>query len=440
MEKFFSPEYLRKVFAERIAKGNFRGVDGINVRSFTTILEQEIGFIAQKVAKEQYEFSRYKEKLILKGSASLPRQISIPTIRDALTLRVLCDLLASTFSDSIPKPPHDYIKRIVAVTSKSEGETSLVRLDIRNFYPSINHETLLTKLVEGGLDQYAVSLVKGAIENPTGTDKSAPKKIVGVPQGLSISNILAAYYFREFDLRWSKEFNYFRYVDDILVICPTSIAKEILGLIISDLSKSLSLSAHELSQGGSGKTSLTDLTSGADYLGFTISHKALRVREKSYRKIFDAIAKIFTRHKYDMSDERFLWKLNLRITGCKFEERSVGWVFYFRQMTDMSQLHRLDVFVQQMLSKFGRMDLADRVLKFVKTYREIRFNREDTMYIPDFDNYTLADMIRTIALLTKESGAMVAEDSRVNIQKKFFALIKKQTVQLERESVDFSVS
>jgi RNA-directed DNA polymerase len=440
MEIFFAPEYLEKIFAERISKSNFRGVDGINARAFTRIAEQEISFIAHKVAAEQYEFSRYKEKLILKGSASLPRQISIPTIRDALALRALCDLLASAFSESIPKPPHDYIKRIVAIAAKSEPETSLVRLDIRNFYPSINHETLLAKLAESGLEQFAVTLVKRAIETPTGVDRKVPKNPMGVPQGLSISNILAAFYFRDFDMRWSKKVNYFRYVDDILIICPTSIAKDTLNAVVKDLSDSLSLSAHELSQGGSGKTSLTDLASGTDYLGFTISDKTLRVREKSYRKIFDAIAKIFTRHKYDKSDERFLWKLNLRITGCKFEERSVGWVFYFRQMTDMSQLHRLDVFVQQMLAKFGRSDLADRVLKFVKAYREIRFNREGTIYVPDFDNYTLANMIRTIALLTKESEAALAEDTRANIQKKFFALIKKQTVQLERESVDFSVS
>lgn len=439
-EDFFTEEYLTKLFEERISESNFRGADGTTVKRFGSDLESQVKFISSKVLAGNYSFSRYKEKLILKGATSLPRQISVPTVRDALTLRALCDYLAVTFSKSVPRPPHEYTKKIVQAIASEESNISFVRLDIKNFYPSVNHEILLDKLAKGGLEQRGVALVESAIQTETGKSQPAQANIVGVPQGLSISNILASIYFADFDEKWSMKVNYFRYVDDILILAETSSANKVLEDVFSDLKSSLLLDAHEFTKGGSGKTTIRTLSQGVDYLGYTISQRPLRVREKSYRKVFEAIVKICTRHKYDKNDSRFLWKLNLRITGCTFHERSIGWAFYFRQMEDMAQLHRLDVFVRQMLKKYGRPELTDKVMSFVKAHREIRFNRAETNYIPNFDTFTLGDMVQTVALLTNETEEEIGLKTRAEIEKQFFNLIKKQAVQLEQETIDFATS
>jgi len=439
-EDIFSKENLEKIFNERIAESNFRGVDGTTVKSFEADLGSEARFVSKNVLNGEYSFSRYKEKLILKSALSLPRQISIPTVRDALVLRALCDHLAMRFPESVPRPPHEFIKKIVQVASSGGKNLSFVRLDIKSFYPSVSHEILLDKLVEGGMASPEVELVKSAIQTVTGKPKVGHTNSIGVPQGLSISNILASLYFADFDKKWSKKESYFRYVDDILIMTESKNAKATLDEVHADLKDSLQLDAHEQTTGGSGKTTIRTLNQGVDYLGYTISDGPLQVRERSYRKIFDAIVKICTRHKYDGNDPRFLWKLNLRITGCTFHERSIGWAFYFRQMDDMAQLHRLDVFVRQMLKKYGRPELADRVMSFVKAHREIRYNRADTKYIPNFDTYTLGDMVQTVALLTKETEEDVGLKTRAEIEKQFFGLVKKQAVQLEQETIDLATS
>jgi len=439
-EDFFSEINLQKVFEERLSESSFRGADGITVRRFDSDIESQTKLISSRVLDEGYTFSRYKEKLILKGAKSLPRQISIPTVRDALTLRTLCDYLAKRFPNSIPRPPHEFIKKIVQAVEDSEPNMSFVRLDIKNFYPSVNHDVLLGKLSTVGMEQRETDLVKTAVQTMTGKPTPGQLNTIGVPQGLSISNILASIYFADFDKKWSKKVNYFRYVDDILMLVETKNAETVLENVINDLKETLHLEAHELTKGGAGKTSIRTLVQGIDYLGYTISDGPLRVREKSYRKVFDAIVKICTRHKYDKNDPRFLWKLNLRITGCTFNERSIGWAFYFRQIEDMGQLHRLDVFVQQMLKKYGRPELTHKVMRFVKAHREIRYNRADTRYIPNFDTYTLGDMVQTLALLTNETEEEIALKTRKEIEKQFFGLIKKQTVQLEQETIDFSTS
>lgn len=437
---FFSIESLTDTFNQRIAGSTIRGVDGTTVKKFQRELDSEIQLISERALAGKYKFSRYKEKLIVKSARSLPRQISVPSVRDALALRALCDYLAANCPDRVPEPPHRYIKDISELIKDNPEDKCFVRLDIKNFYPTVCHNLLLNGLFKYGIDALALNLTTAAISSPTGKDAIGTQNKRGIPQGLSVSNILASIYFKGFDNKWAKKQHYFRYVDDILVICPKADSRKIMTELRQDLSKTLKLVAHKPTKGGSGKTTTKTLTQGVDYLGYTISDQPLKVRKKSYRKVLDAIVKICTRHKFEKSDAQFLWKLNLRITGCTFNERSVGWVFYFRQMNDMDQLHRLDGFVKQMLRKYGRSDLESKVLNFVKTYREIRFNRKDTKYIPNFDKYTLDDMVKTIVLLTNDTEEAVRNKTEDAIKKQFFGLIKKQTDQLEQETIDFATS
>ena len=69
------------------------------------------------------------------------------------------------------------------------------------------------------------------------------KQNIGIPQGLPISGLLANIYLLEFD-KIIQEFckekfgSYFRYSDDILIICPQSKAQEIQSKIFSEITKS----------------------------------------------------------------------------------------------------------------------------------------------------------------------------------------------------------
>jgi hypothetical protein len=49
-------------------------------------------------------------------------------------------------------------------------------------------------------------------------------------------------------------------------------------------------------------------------------------------------------------------------------------------------------------------------------------------------------MAKTIALLTGETESSVAAKTRKEIETHFFRLIRKQTSQLEKETLDFSAS
>ena len=435
-EHAFSEVYLKSIFEERIKGAKFVGLDGISSSSFEENLDAEIALISRKVLSGAFRFTRFREKLILKTARKPPRQISIPTVRDAIALRALCDHLSFQFPECRMRPPHDCTKR-VANTAKLAGEADcFLRLDVVNFYPSIDHEILVNQLREKGAEEKAISLVKMAIKNPTGFDQGYNSDI-GIPQGLSISNILSMLYLERFDCYFSSKYQYFRYVDDILLVVRKMEATSVHDMIVKDMHANLRLKMHHLDPKKPDKTAITSVEVGTEYLGYHISRSGLRIRQRSYKKMFHAIVGCLRPLMGTARVEQVLWRLNLIITGCRVEGRSVGWVFFFRQTTDVGQFHRMDAFVRQQLTLYGLKDHISSVKRFAKTYHETRYNRSATAYIPDFDNFTLADMMKAIHLVKGTSLEKLGSMKRSEVEGIYWPMVKLEVAKLEKETIDF---
>ncbi len=435
----FSEENLLRIFKERISEAKFTGLDGISASAFSDDAEREIETAVKKVSSGQYKFTRYREKLILKNHRKPPRQIAIPTIRDALVLRALCDYLTEFFDDCRMKPPHDVIKRVASTASAAKDSDCFLRMDVVNFYPSIVHDILLAQVSSRVTDPAALALVSLAISTPIGFDEVG-EKTVGVPQGLSISNILSMVYLREFDDVFLGTLKYYRYVDDIVIVDGCGEVANIHSEIKQYLDSNLRLQTHPLGDEGGGKSMISVVSEGTDYLGYRISSSGLSIRDKSYKKMFRAIVGCLRALRGTATSEQVLWRLNLIITGCRFEERSVGWVLFFRQSTDMAQFHRMDVFVKKQLGIYGLKHEQGKVKSFVKSYREIRYNRSDTSYVPDFDTFTLADKIRVISLIRGDSEERLGRMERSEINELYWSIVRRQVSKMEKETVDFGAN
>ena len=432
----FSESYLRSIFEDRLKDAKFIGLDGISVSAFKRKLDAEIALISRKALSGSFDFTRFREKLILKTSQKPPRQISIPTVRDAIALRALCDHLTYQFQECRMWPPHDCTKRVALSAGRAASSDRFLRLDVVNFYPSINHKILGDQLRRKGADARAISLIERAITNPTGFD-NGNVSAVGVPQGLSISNILSMLYLEGLDQYFSKKYQYFRYVDDILLIVSDAQAVSVHNEIADYMRSELCLKTHDLNPDQPDKTAITTVDVGTEYLGYHISSSGLRIRERSYKKMFRAIVGCLRPLKGTARTEQVLWRLNLIITGCRVEERSVGWVFFFRQSTDIGQFHRMDAFVRQQLKVYGLKDHIPKIKRFAKAYHETRYNRDDTTYIPDFDHFTLADMMKAIHLVKGISLEKLGSMDRSEVEGIYWKMVKREVAKLERETVDF---
>ncbi|MGB6018295.1 MAG: reverse transcriptase/maturase family protein [Sulfurimonadaceae bacterium] len=430
----FTKISLLEIYSNNISYNVAVGVDRINKHSFESKLDAEIETINRKTMNNSYDFSFYKEKLISKGRTKYPRVISIPTIRDKVTLRALTNLLTATFQEKVLNELVHTTIHSIKTTIESSTYDSFIKIDIKDFYPSLDHDILLKRIRQKIRKKEIISLIEKAIKQET---VSAPKKGLkkytitkGVPQGLSISNILASIYMMNLDAKYKSKttFDYYRYVDDILIICNNSDVDEILKSITKDTSKMM-LEIHELKQ-GSEKTDAGLLKDGFYYLGYYYKD-VFTVRDASIHRLENSIVNTFSQYKYAKIKNLniLLWKLNLKITGCKIEGKKYGWLFFFSQIEDIQLLFKLDRFVQQIFVKFGITRNVD-VKSFVRTYHEILKNRSNTRYIPNFDSYTIDDKKDILVRIYGENIKWF-DDEKIN--QKFNRIIYQSVKEMEQD-------
>ena len=388
-KKIFSEEELRILYFKKIYHNSVPGIDRINRKNFELNLHKNLKIIERKVLNASYSFTPYKEKLIIKGRDSTPRIISIPTIRDKLTLKALNELLIFVFSDKINTKIVQTIIHSIKSVIKSNNYDSFIKLDIEKFYPSINHELLFRKIRRKLRKKEVIILLEKAIKNKTVVKSKLERdyNTVGIPQGLSISNILSSIYMWDIDRKYGSNdhFSYFRYVDDILILCKKDMLFNIKEKLIKDLNH-IDLKINEK------KTLDGFIYNGFQYLGYKYNDNIFSVRKRSVDNLKESIINTFAQYKYSRnSNIKILeWKLNLRITGCKFENQKYGWIFFFSQIDDLNLLYKLDWFVRRMFSRFD-INYSDlKIKKFVRTYLEITKNLSNTKYIPDFSTFDIS--------------------------------------------------
>ncbi|MFU2509632.1 reverse transcriptase domain-containing protein [Pseudoalteromonas sp. KG3] len=384
----FNEQSLKDIYLSYIHFTPSTGVDGISANDRYDFMA-EINLILKKVYAGGYKFSRYKEKLISKGVEKYPRVISIPTVRDRLVLKALHlflqDIFPENSSSLIPQIMLDKIKNDV----KNPNFKSFIKIDIKNFYPSIRHELLLNKAFNKIKSKEARDLINKALVNPTGKKVN----VCGVPQGLSISNILAEMYVSEIDNTYIKlaKTSYNRYVDDILIFSEGEMPLQLLNSVISDFD-TLELECHPYDEIGS-KTIIDNLDKSFDFLGYWIEKRKLTVKKESIWRIENSLAKIINAHKYVKNAKSYITenKLNLRITGCIYEGKRRGWLFYYSQMEDETILYKLDATVKTLL-KQTKLNAIIIPKKFSKAYKECsRDVIKNHKYIINFDGYSLSE-------------------------------------------------
>lgn len=393
----FSHSNILDIFHEFIQYSPSTGIDGMSVGNYRQILSTEAGEIEKRILSGKYKFSIFKQKLISKGADSNPRIISIPTIRDKIVLKILANILFDSFkSDLNIALAQDVIRDIKKEYNKFD---SYLKIDVRKFFDSIVHVELERRYWKRIRNRKILNLLHSAVRTGTGlSNKTTSANSIGVPQGLSISNFLSELYMLNFDnkLRSKKEIKYYRYVDDILIFYDKKVTNPytLFNLINRDLKSKLKLQAHELNKKGS-KTQQGDIRSFS-YLGYQFKeYGVVTARPASVQKLYNSLVSIFI--SYDRSQKRsnfknrqtksfLLWRLNLRITGCIFEQKKRGWLFFFSEINDEKLLHQLDSYIEKLKKRFN-INLVNK--KYVKSYKELTRNIKDTTYIPNFDEYTL---------------------------------------------------
>lgn len=434
--KHLSEDNLKRIFVEHIVYSGATGIDNLDQYAFRAQLDDQITILSRKMMAGTYNFTKYKLKLVSKGRDKVPREISIPTIRDRVAMRAMCDFLTESYDGVVEfNLPQKLIKR-VKLDLASGVYTGVIKLDVSNFYPSIKHNELRRRLGQKIRSDDIKNVLFSAITSPTvsiskSTDMPSTR---GVPQGLSISNILAAIYLLNIDKYFKAlpNIKYYRYVDDVMIFCEFSNAQDIAADVRKRFGR-IGLEMYDPTKRPD-KSTIAQLGEPFNYLGYQFSDSIISARSGSVERLKHSLVSIFTSYKYSKqkSKEFLLWRLNLRITGCIFDSKAKGWLFFFSEINDEKLLHILDHFVVKLTRRFN-VNIQPK--KFVRTFKELSHRKYETEYIPNFDEYTLMQMKKVLSDYFKVD---VSKLTKVEIEFEFNKRINKQVKDLLIDVQSFS--
>ncbi|WP_411335053.1 RNA-directed DNA polymerase [Metabacillus indicus] len=261
------------------------------------------------------------------------------------------------------------------------------------------------------------------------TKKPYDQNFLGVPQGLSVSNILANIYMNQLDYEYSqqKKCGYFRYVDDILIICNVKDKEEIEKKLIFEIQE-LQLNIN------TEKNIYGYLTDEFSFLGYRFNNKKIGVRKENIYKLEKSLIEVFTKYKYSdfTRSSEFVWSLNLKITGGIIDGKKYGWVFFYSQIDDIEVLYKLDRFIEKQFKRFNINHISPKTIKkFVKAYHEIIYKRSTSKYIPNFDEYTINQKKEFLFNVVNIKNISKLDDEA--IEKKFKGYIFKTIKKLDKD-------
>lgn len=430
----FSETRLQEIVEQHLRDGVARGVDGTKYDGFMARRDQEVKLISERTLTGNYRFSPYREKLLIKSANSLPRQVSIPTIRDRVALRALNNFLCEIFNDCRPQHSHPIITSVLNSMRQMLPDDCFVKLDIQSFYDSVNHDILLKSLRSRIRAEIPLLMVSNALRTPTGaTVASRQLNELGIPQGLSISNILSSIYLKTIDGYFGsmRGLTYHRYVDDILCMVAAGEAEHIAKEIMKRLKREKKLLCHPL---GTGKSVVCEPGSSVLYLGYSIGGRKVSVKSETEKRLMTSIMEIIFGAPLEARDKA-IWRVNLRITGCKFFGVSVGWMFYFSQIDDIALLTKMDIQINRaIVRKFG-MDAARSVKRLVKTYYQIKYCHRESEYYPDFDIYSRDEKIAHLNLLVPGRFRNIESMSDIQVSNVFGASVWREVKRMERDTL-----
>lgn len=294
------------------------GVDKQSVAMFENNLEQNLRSLMRDLkTRGQFMPMPLRRVHIPKGSpgSKQTRPLGIPVVRDRVAQEILRRLLAPIFEplfheDSYGFRPsrncHQAIER--ALKLHGEGIKHVLDADIKGFFDNIPHEVIMQRVAMEVADGNILGILQRFLTAGVMEEGVFKPTTVGTPQGGVISPLLANIVLNPLD--WALQdagFRFVRYADDFIVLCPNAKRAQEARLLVEQTLDGLGLTLSPE------KTKITTYGKGYEFLGFFLSSRSRRMREKSVRKFKDKIREL-TRRSHNL-DARVIERLNQVIRG-----------------------------------------------------------------------------------------------------------------------------
>jgi group II intron reverse transcriptase/maturase len=307
---------LRQAFLAVKRNRGAAGVDRVSIKMFAANLEDNLAALMRELKDGSFRPLPLRRVYIPKGPGTKKlRPLGIPVVRDRTAQEVIRRLLAPIFEPRfhdhsygfIPgRNCHQAIER--ALACHREGYRVVLDADIQGFFDNLPHAVIMAAVAAEVADGNILDLLERFLAAGVMEDGVFQPTTIGTPQGGVISPLLANIVLDRLD--WQLQaagYRFVRYADDFVVLCQTRAqaqeAQEIVQRTLRELGLRLSPE----------KTKITSYGKGYDFLGFHLSARSRRMRDKSVQKFKSKIRELTPRH-YNL-DGTVIAKLNRVVRG-----------------------------------------------------------------------------------------------------------------------------
>lgn len=291
LQRTLGPDRLTEGWRRTKRNKGVAGTDGVTVEQFEMNWNGAVQALASEV-----RHARYRPHPLLRvwrdKASGGKRPIGIPSVRDRVLMSAATEVLGAVLDPTFSDRSHAYrpergARTAIAAIAGAPGlaEGWAIVSDIASYFDTIDHRLLLAMLREHVSDEPFLRLILQWLQNPVRENGLDHAVKMGVPQGCSISPVLANLYLTPLD-RWMERrgLAYARYADDFVAVCPTeATAAKISAELEAFLARELKLSIKPT------KTTFVSMTEGFDFLGFRIAAAGLAIAPGRTEECIDAM-------------------------------------------------------------------------------------------------------------------------------------------------------
>lgn len=302
-------EFLFAAWKAVKSKNAFGGIDGITLASFENNLQMHLSELLSELKAGTWAPEPYLSIEIPKKKNEV-RKLGLLSVKDKIVQYAIKTLIEPLFENVFvdnsygyrPNKGHTKAVRRALSESMKKKNSWVLRLDIDNYFDTINHHLLAARLHTLIPDEEIVRLIMlsvqmGVVNKHLKWNDSQE----GVPQGAILSPLLSNFYLNPFDkyvLTLCR--SYVRYADDFCLMCETHTqAKLLLNQLSVYLKTHLGLNLNP--------PVITELRKGFEFLGITISKSGLSLSGKKEVELKERIANLTITNKGFTSGSLQAW-------------------------------------------------------------------------------------------------------------------------------------
>ncbi|NPD92740.1 CRISPR-associated endonuclease Cas1 [Xylanibacter muris] len=275
-------------------KGASGGIDGISIKDIDDEIGDHIKILQTELKACEWKPEPYLRISIPKKDSER-RKLGLLCVRDKIVQQAIRIVIEPRFERLFVKNSYGYRPdkghtkaiKFVRHCCQNKKYPFVLRLDIDNYFDTINHDILFTRLRSVIPDEEILRLVKLCVQMGN-VNKGCQWKenSQGIAQGSVLSPLLSNFYLHSFDqFILSKTPMYVRYADDFIICCESKEKAELLLKGGTEfLEKRLKLSLNP--------PVVSEIKDGFEFLGVCIDNRKVFISKEKEEKLICRIREL----------------------------------------------------------------------------------------------------------------------------------------------------